>query len=356
MSQFLEVIEHYDPTGQEIAYRFPPEGSADVKLGAQLVVHEAQEAVFYRDGRALDVFGPGRHTLTTQNIPLLTKLLAAPFGFTSPFRVQVVFVSKRTFLDQKWGTREPVVFRDRELGVVRLRAFGAYAYRIRDARSFVNTIVGSLGQFDTARLQDFYRDMIVARLNDLLGENLTSVLDLPASYDELAALAKARLTEDFGKYGVDLSDFYVNSITPPDEVLQRLDERASMGAVGDLGAYTRFKAAVAMGDAATANGGGGTAGAGMGIGLGAGFGVQMAGALGEALKGGVASAGGAAGGAAAAAGGFCADCGGALPVGARFCPACGKPAGGSTCAACQQPLPAGARFCSACGRAQQSGG
>ncbi|HNX50590.1 MAG TPA: SPFH domain-containing protein, partial [Thermoanaerobaculaceae bacterium] len=309
MSQFLEVIEHYDPTGGEIAYRFPPEGSADVKLGAQLIVHEAQEAVFYRDGRALDVFGPGRHTLTTQNVPLLTKLLAAPFGFTSPFRVQVVFVSRRTFLDQKWGTREPVVFRDRELGVVRLRAFGAYAYRIRDVRTFVNTVVGSLGQFDTARLQDFYRDMIVARLNDLLGESLTSVLDLPASYDELAALAKARLTEDFGKYGVDLSDFYVNSITPPDEVLQRLDERASMGAVGDLGAYTRFKAAVALGEAAKGGGGGGNAGAGLGVGLGAGFGVQMASALGDAMRGAPPAPTGAAGGAAAASGGFCASCG-----------------------------------------------
>lgn len=346
MSQFLEVIEHHDPSGQEIAFRFPSEGSADVKLGAQLIVHEAQEAVFYRDGRALDVFGPGRHTLTTQNIPLLTKLLAAPFGFTSPFRVQVVFVSKRTFLDQKWGTREPVVFRDKELGVVRLRAFGTYAYRIRDARTFVNTVVGSLGQFDTARLQDFYRDMIVSRLNDLLGESLTSVLDLPASYDELATLAKARLTEDFGKYGVDLSDFYVNSITPPDEVLQRLDERASMGAVGDLGAYARFKSAVAIGDAARAEGGGGAAGAGLGVGLGAGFGVQMAGALGEALRGGAAPA---AGGAGAAAGGFCPGCGGGLPAGARFCPGCGKPLGGASCAKCRQPLPAGARFCPACG-------
>jgi membrane protease subunit (stomatin/prohibitin family) len=349
MSQFLEVIEHYDPSGQEIAYRFPPDGSADVKWGAQLIVHEAQEAVFYRDGRALDVFGPGRHTLTTQNIPLLTKLLAAPFGFTSPFRVQVVFASKRTFLDQKWGTREPVVFRDRELGVVRLRAFGTYAYRIRDTRTFVNTIVGSLGQFDTARLQDFYRDMIVARLNDLLGENLTSVLDLPASYDELAALAKARLTEDFGKYGVDLSDFYVNSITPPDEVLQRLDERASMGAVGDLGAYTRFKAAVALGDAAKGGGSGGNAGAGLGVGLGAGFGVQMASALGDAMRGTPAAAAGAAGGGAAAAGGFCASCGVGMPAGARFCPGCGKPVTSNACPKCQQPLPAGAKFCPACG-------
>lgn len=350
MSQFLEVIEHYDPTGSEIAYRFPPEGSADVKLGAQLIVHEAQEAVLYRDGRALDVFGPGRHTLTTQNVPLLTTLLAAPFGFTSPFRVQVAFVSRRTFLDQKWGTREPVVFRDRELGVVRLRAFGTYAYRIRDVRTFVNTVVGSLGQFDTARLQDFYRDMIVARLNDLLGESLTSVLDLPASYDELAALAKARLTEDFGKYGVDLSDFYVNSITPPDEVLQRLDERASMGAVGDLGAYTRFKAAVALGEAAKGGGGGGNAGAGLGVGLGAGFGVQMASALGDAMRGGTPAPSVAAGGAAAAAtGGFCASCGTPTPAGARFCPGCGKPVAVGLCPKCQQPLPSGARFCPACG-------
>ena len=346
MSQFLETIEHYDPSGQEIAFRFPPEGSAEVKLGAQLIVHEAQEAVFYRDGRALDVFGPGRHTLTTQNIPLVTKLLAAPFGFASPFRVQVVFVSKRTFLDQKWGTREPVVFRDRELGVVRLRAFGTYAYRIRDARVFVNTVVGSSGQLDTARLEDFYRDMVISRLNDLLGENLTSVLDLPASYDELAALAKARLSEDFGKYGVDLTDFYVNSITPPCEVLQRIDERALFSAAAATAVYTRFKAAVALGDAAKANGGGGAAGAGLGVGLGAGFGVQMAGALGEALRGGAAPA---AGGAGAAAGSFCPHCGDGLPAGARFCPGCGTPLGGTLCAKCRQVLPSGARFCPGCG-------
>ena len=341
MSQFLEVLEHYDPSGEEIAFRLPPDGSAEIKLGAQLVVHEAQEAVFYRDGRALDVFGPGRHTLTTQNIPVLTKVLALPFGFTSPFRVQVVFVSKRTFLDQKWGTREPVVFRDRELGVVRLRAFGLYAYRIRDTRTFVNTVVGSLGQFDTERLAEFYRDMIVARLNDLLGESLTSILDLPAHYDALAQLAKGRLVEDFGKYGVDLSDFYINSITPPDEVLARLDDRAAMGAVGDLAAYTRFKAAVAMGDAARADGQGGGASAGLGVGLGAGFGVQMAGALTEAM------CGGGAGGAAAL--GACARCGNPVPAGARFCPGCGAPLTATACPRCRQPVPAGARFCPACG-------
>lgn len=349
MSQFLEVLEHSDQTGQEIAYRFPPAGSAEIKLGAQLVVHQAQEAVFYRDGRALDVFGPGRHTLTTQNIPLLTKALSLPFGFTSPFRVQVVFVSKRTFLDQKWGTREPVVFRDRELGVVRLRAFGAYAYRIRDSRTFVNSVVGSMGQFETPRLEEFYRDMIVSRLNDVLGENLTSILDLPALYDELGALVRSRLVDDFGKYGADLSDFYVASITPPEEVLARLDERAGMGAVGNLEAYTRFKAAVAMGDAASAGEGGSGAAAGLGVGLGAGFGVQMASAVAQTVRDG---GGVGAGGRAGQATGFCANCGGALPGGARFCPACGTSVAHSTCAACRQPLPAGARFCPACGAAQ----
>lgn len=348
MSQFLEVLEHYDESGREIAYRLPPVGSAEIKLGAQLVVHQAQEAVFYRDGRALDVFPPGRYTLTTQNIPLITKALSLPFGFTSPFRVQVVFVSKRTFLDQKWGTREPVVFRDRELGVVRLRAFGAYAYRIADSRTFVNSVVGSLGQFDTLRLEEFYRDVIVSRLNDVLGENLTSILDLPALYDELATLARARLVEDFRKYGADLSDFYIASITPPEEVLARLDERAGMGAVGNLEAYTRFKAAVAMGDAASGGEGGGGAAAGLGVGLGAGFGVQMASAVAQTLRGG--------GGAppapgAAPEGGFCTACGGALPAGARFCPACGAAVAHAACAACGQPLPTGARFCPACGAA-----
>ncbi|MCU0304274.1 MAG: SPFH domain-containing protein [Thermoanaerobaculales bacterium] len=301
----LEIIEHHDPTGSEIVYRFPPQGSADIKLGAQLVVHETQEAVLYRDGKALDVFGPGRHTLSTQNIPLLGKIIGAPFGGASPFRVSVVFVNKKTFLDQKWGTREPVVFRDAELGMVRLRAFGAYAYRIADSQLFVNTIVGSQGLLETERLQDFYRDVIVSRLNDLLGETLKTIFDLPRYYDEIGAAAKARLGEDFSKYGVDLTDFYVNAITPPDEVQEKMDERAAMGAVGDMSAYMQFKAAQAIQDAAQAGGGeGGAAGAGMGLGLGAGFGAMMPGMIANAMQqagpGARPQAGAAAAGAAAA--------------------------------------------------------
>ncbi len=354
----LEILEHHDPTGEEIVYRFPPSGSANIKLGAQLVVHEAQEAVLYRDGRALDTFGPGRHTLSTQNIPLLGKIIGAPFGGESPFRVSVVFVNKRTFLDQKWGTREPVVFRDSELGMVRLRAFGTYAYRIEDSQLFVNTVVGSQGLFETYRLQDFYRDVIVSRLNDLLGETLKTIFDLPKYYDELGTAAKARLIEDFTKYGVDLTDFYINSVTPPDEVQEKMDERAAMGAVGDMNTYMQFKAAQAIQDAAQGGGGGGeggTASAGMGLGLGAGFGAMMPGMIAGAMQqaqqggGGAAASAAAAGAKQSAPGSFCVECGHPVPKSARFCPNCGHAQAAGGCSGCGQPVPDGAKFCPNCG-------
>jgi membrane protease subunit (stomatin/prohibitin family) len=360
----LEILEHHDPSGEEIVYRFPPEGSADIKLGAQLVVHEAQEAVLYRDGKALDTFGPGRHTLSTQNIPLLGKIIGAPFGGDSPFRVSVVFVNKRTFIDQKWGTREPVVFRDSELGMVRLRAFGTYAYRIQDSQLFVNTVVGSQGLFETIRLQDFYRDIIVSRLNDLMGETLKTIFDLPKFYDELGTAAKARVIEDFAKYGVDLTDFYINSVTPPDEVQEKMDERAAMGAVGDMNTYMQFKAAQAIQDAAQGGGGaggegGGAASAGMGLGLGAGFGAMMPGMIAGAMQQAQAGGGGAAAGAAAAGtaqasgGSFCTECGEAVPAAGKFCPNCGHAQAGGGCSGCGQPVADGAKFCPNCGTKQE---
>jgi membrane protease subunit (stomatin/prohibitin family) len=324
----LEILEHHDPSGEEIVYRFPPEGSADIKLGAQLVVHEAQEAVLYRDGKALDTFGPGRHTLSTQNIPLLGKIIGAP-----------------------------------ELGMVRLRAFGTYAYRIQDSQLFVNTVVGSQGLFETIRLQDFYRDIIVSRLNDLMGETLKTIFDLPKFYDELGTAAKARVIEDFAKYGVDLTDFYINSVTPPDEVQEKMDERAAMGAVGDMNTYMQFKAAQAIQDAAQGGGGagegGGAASAGMGLGLGAGFGAMMPGMIAGAMQQAQAGGGGAAAGAAAAGtaqasgGSFCTECGEAVPAAGKFCPNCGHAQAGGGCSGCGQPVADGAKFCPNCGTKQE---
>jgi membrane protease subunit (stomatin/prohibitin family) len=296
----MEVIQHQDPTGSTMVARWPAHGTAAIRLGSQLIVEESQQAVFFRDGKALDTFGPGRHTLATQNIPILASLFGIPFGGTSPFQAAVFFVSTKTFVDLKWGTKEPVVFRDQELSMVRLRAFGKFAVRVANAQQFVNSVVGSRGLYTTEGVEDYFRDAIVARLTDVLGENLTSIFDLPKLYDELAMGLKSRVADDFAKYGIELVDLYLGAITPPEEVQRLIDERSGMGAIGDMSAYMRFKTARAIGDAAQASGGeaGGTVGAGLGLGMGAGLGAMLPGMMREAMQG-----GGAAPAAPAAAGG-----------------------------------------------------
>jgi membrane protease subunit (stomatin/prohibitin family) len=331
----MQVIQYQDPTGQTMVARWPRQGTAEIQLGSQLIVEESQQAVFLRDGKALDTFGPGRHTLATQNLPFLTALVGVPFGGKSPFQAAVVFVSTKTFTDLKWGTKEPVVYRDRDLAMVRLRAFGKFAVRIANAQSFVNQLVGTMGLYTTDGVEAYFKDAIVARLTDLLGETLQSIFDLPRVYDELAMGLKSRVADDFAKYGIDLADLFLGAITPPEEVQKLIDERSGMAAVGDMNAYLKFKAARAMGDAAQQPGGeaGGGAAAGMGLGMGAGFGMMIPGMMREAMGSAPAATPGAAGGGgapeatAAAGAGFCAQCGNRLPAGARFCPSCGTKVG-----------------------------
>jgi membrane protease subunit (stomatin/prohibitin family) len=368
----MDVIQYIDPTGNTMVSRWPSQGTAAIRLGSQLIVEESQQAVFLRDGKALDTFGPGRHTLTTQNLPFLAKLFGAPFDGKSPFQAAVIFVSTKTFLDLKWGTKEPVVYRDSELAMVRLRAFGKFATRITNAQQFANEVVGTQGLYTTDGVEAWFKDVIVARLTDLLGENLQSIFDLPKLYDELGMGLKARVSDDFTKYGLELVDLYLGAITPPPEVQKLIDERTGMAAVGDMNAYMKFKAARAMGDAAQQGGGetGSGVGAGLGVGMGAGMGMMLpqmmkeamgtgggqSGAAAPAAASGAAASGAAASGAAAsgaaaaqtpaepsaeapatpapaagagaaAVAAFCHQCGGKLPEGAKFCPSCGTKIG-----------------------------
>lgn len=272
----LDIIEFLDPTGQQMVHRVPEDGSGQFALGSQLVVRESQAAVFFRDGKALDVFGPGRHTLSTMNIPLLTGLLSLPFGGKSPFRAEAYFVSLVDFIDMKWGTMEPVTFRDSEFGMVRLRAFGTYAMAINDPQLFVNKIVGTQGLYQTSQVEDYLRNVIVSRFNDIMGQTMTTLLDLPQKYNEVGAGLKASITDDFGNLGLLLKALYVTSITPPDEVAKVIDQRTGMGVVGNMGQYLQYQTAQAIGGVGEgASQGGGDAGsaAGLGVGLGAGMGV-----------------------------------------------------------------------------------
>lgn len=285
MATALEIVQFFDESGRELVHREPQGGSTDIKMGAQLIVQDAQNAVFYRDGKALDVFTSGRHTLTTANIPILTKLLSLPFGFNSPFQAQVYFVSMKKFIDLKWGTKSPINFKDSELNYVQLRASGKFSVRVTDPRLFITEIVGTQGKYTTMEIEDYLRDEIVSRLNTVLGKNLKTVFELGQFYAQIETATKAEVTDFFNAMGIELTDMIIVGIVPPDEVQEKINERSSMAAVGNLDAYMKFKTAQAMEKAAESEGGAGTAGLGVGLGAGMTMANMMMSSMGQQKQG-----------------------------------------------------------------------
>lgn len=286
--RIFDVIEAPTMGPEDLVVRVPPTGPGDFRLGSQLIVRESQAAVFFRDGKALDVFGPGRHTLTTANVPVLIEFLGPLFDGRSPFTAEVFFVNLREFPDRKFGTPQPIPLRDPELGLVRLRARGLYVYQVENPQLFVENIVGQQGLYTTDRIEDYLRQAIVSRFLDLLGETRVSLFDLPALYDELSAGVRARTEEDFRRRGIRLKEVRIVAITPDEETEKAISERAAMGAIGDMNRYLQWKAARAL-EKAAEQGGEGATGTGVGLGAGMGMGMGLAQMLAAAMGGAVQS-------------------------------------------------------------------
>ena len=272
MPKLMEVLEFLDPTGQIMVKRVPDSGDCEIKWGAQLTVRESQTAIFFRDGKALDIFDAGRHVLQTQNIPLITKFVTRlGYGTDSPFRAEVYFLNMKLFPNLKWGTKEPILFKDTELQMIRLRSFGIFSIQISDPSLFLNKVVGTQGIYIDSEIEDYLKNIVITRLTDVFGEHVKSVFDLPKDFNELSLVIRSNIQNDFDALGLKVHDFLINSISVPPEVQEMIDARSGMAAVGDMDQFLKFKAALAMESAAENPGGGASTGVGVGAGMGMGF-------------------------------------------------------------------------------------
>ncbi|OWU86607.1 antifreeze protein [Oceanicola sp. 22II-s10i] len=272
--EFIDVIHWVDDTRDTLVWRFERHGH-EIKYGAKLTVREGQAAVFVHEGQLADVFTPGLYMLETNNMPIMTTLQHWDHGFKSPFKSEIYFVNTTRFTDLKWGTKNPIIARDPEFGPVRLRAFGTYAVRVTDPARFMQEIVGTDGEFTMDEISFQIRNIIVQEFSRVIAGSGIPVLDMAANTRDLGKLVAKEISGTLSSYGMEMPELYVENISLPPAVEEVLDKRTSMGIVGDLGKYTQFAAAEALGKAAE------TPNSGMGAGIGAGIGMAMGAALGQ---------------------------------------------------------------------------
>ena len=294
MARIFDIIEYPNEMAEEIVHRFPESGPGDFRIGSQLIVREAQSAVFFRDGAALDVFGAGRHTIATANVPLLIDKVGKLFNDRTPFPAEVYFVSTREFPDRKWGTPQPIIVRNpgMGLGIALLQGFGTFSFQVSDPQQFVTQIVGAQGVYRTSDIENRLKTVLLSKLQDMLGETAAknSVVEIIGLTEEIGAGVRSKARDDFLALGLNLKTFYIGNLKPSDKSAEEL---RAMGML-DMATYTQLQAADALRDAAQNPSGG----AGLTAGIGAGIGIGNV--LSQSLSG-MTGAKGAAGGAAAAA-------------------------------------------------------
>ena len=315
-NQLVDVIEWKEKSSDTMVYRYN-HNDKEIMMGAQLTVRESQVAVMVNEGKIADVFQPGRYELSTQNMPILTALKSWKFGFNSPFKAEVYFINTHQFLDQKWGTSNPVMMRDAEFGMVRLRAFGIYSFRVADPVAFLKEVFGTSAYMTVDGVTGQIKRTLVSGLSDAIAQSKIPALDLAANYDELSQYALQSLSPRIAALGLKLESFVIENISLPDEVEKAMDRRTSMGVVGNLNQYAQFQAAEAMREAANNQNGA----AGMGAGMGAG--MMMAQVMQGAVQPQAVQQPQAAPQENAADTKFCCECGKRIPRSAKFCPECG---------------------------------
>lgn len=347
--EFIEVVHWEDNAQDAMVYKFPMTDKQQIKENAQLIVRPSQVAIFVYQGQIADVYEPGKYTLHTDTMPILTSLSNWKYLLENHFKTDVYFINTKQFLNQKWGTTNPIMMRDADFGVLRLRGFGLYSFKVSEPVTFLKEVLGTNAYFTVEQITEHLKSLIVSTVSDALAESKIPAIDLATQYDELGKVAQVRVSERFAAYGLTASDFAIENISLPESVEEAIDKRAQMGAIGDLNQYMKYQTAEAIRDAAQ-NEGGGMASMGAGIGAGAGIGKAMA----DAFSGnGFATPSGnteqQAPQSAAAGGGFCPSCGKSVPAGSKFCPECG--AGLSKkCANCQVDLSGNPKFCPNCGQ------
>lgn len=348
--QLLKVIEWEDNTKNTVAYRYPLKDRDEIMNSSQLIVRPSQVALFVHKGQICDVFAPGTYKLATENIPILTKLLALPYGFNSPIKAEVYFVNTKQLTGLKWGTQNPIMMRDAEFGNVRIRAFGVYAFKVDNAKKFMEQMLGTNSSFTTEDVAEHIKPLVIQGFSDAVAESKISALDLAANYKEFSERIVEESQKEFDAYGLELTSLVIENISLPKEVEQALDESTKMGVMQNkMGTYMQYQAANAMRDAANNPNGNNLAGLGVGLGAAAGVGQMFSQAMAsaqnvpnnnqnqekpsnaEATK-------------------ECPSCHAKITGNSKFCPECGaKLPAKRFCPNCGAEVKEGSKFCSECG-------
>ena len=346
MALFLKILEWADDSKNTLVYKLPlKNGGREVNQKSKLIVRESQKAIFVHKGRVCDIFEPGTHDLNTEILPILSKLAGWAYAFQTPTSVDIYFINTKQFTGYKWGTANPIVMRDPEFGMVRVKGFGSYSFKVDDEATFLGELFGTNSSFKTEDITNWLKSILISAITDALGESKVSVLDLAANTLEFNELVKTSAQNKFKEIGLSLTNFIIENTSVPDEVEKAIDERSKLGILGDkTDVMMKIAAAEAMKDAAKNEGmGGAFVGAGMGIGAGAGMGSIFADAFKPSTPPPQATANGK----------TCPSCGATAPISSKFCPECGnKFATKKFCTSCGKELSPTAKFCPECGAKQ----